>query len=167
LPTDDVLIVRKAKGKTKEADGAKPVAFERAPSAPWKTAQTLKVQSERKAPLEPSALVVESLDDLRWIVRRAPELSTHVRAVVASHIPSGTVSLLAGLGILTLSAPSEVISQLKSQPQLSVPDPREWNGTLQVTSGNAALATVWLAVGAEREWTAAGRARPANIPAKR
>jgi len=167
LPTDDVLIVRKAKGKTKEADGAKPASFDRPASAPWKAAQTLKVQSERKAPQEPSALVVESLDDLRWIVRRAPELSTHVRAVVASHIPSGTVSLLAGLGILTLSAPNEVLSQLRSQAQLSVPDPREWNGTLQLTSGSAALATVWLAVGAEREWTAAGRARPANIPAKR
>ncbi len=168
LPTDDVLIVRKAKGKSKESDGAKAVALDRSLASQWKAATVLKVVSERKAPAEPSALLLESLDDLRWLVRRAPELCANVRAVVAPHIPSGTVSLLAGLGILTLSASAEVMGLIRSQGKLSVPDPREWNGspTIQLAAGSTELQATWLAVGAERDWTAAGKARPTLPQAK-
>lgn len=169
LPTDDVLIVRKGKGKQKEAEGGKSAPLEAAPVHGWKTEQVLPIVTQRGAPREPSALVLESLDDVRWLIRRAADLCKTVRAVVAPHIPSGSVPVLAGLGILALSATPEAIAALKSHGSLRVPDPREWNGARKLTT-NAGASSVdleWLAVGAERDWTASGTARPAPLTNKR
>ncbi len=96
LPTDDVLIVRKAKGKGKEADGAKVPAAEAPRAHGFSGATTLAVSGTRGAPTQPSALVLESLDDVRWVARRAAELSENVRAVIAPFIPTALVPLLAG-----------------------------------------------------------------------
>jgi hypothetical protein len=162
LPTDDVLIVRKGKGKQKEGDAAKSAPLEARPAHGWKAALSLPLISQRVTPREPSALLLESLDDVRWLVRRAPELSATVRAVIAAHIPSGAVPVLAGLGILALSATPETIAKLKVEGSVHVPDPREWNGnsTIKTSAGSLEVDLVWLAVGAERDWTATGTARP-------
>lgn len=161
LPTDDVLIVRKGKGKQKEGEGTKPQPLVPAESHGWKAGVELPIVSSRSRPPQPSALVLESLDDVRWLLRRAAELSGTVRAVIAPHIPSGAVPILAGLGILALAGSSETIAQLKTvQGSLTVPDPREWNGgAIKTSAGSITVDLTWLAVGAEREWTASGSAR--------
>jgi aconitate hydratase len=165
LPTDDVLIVRKAKGKAKEAEATRAAPLEQPAAHGWKGSADLPIVSERREPGEPSALVLESLDDVRWLVRRAPELRVTVRAVIAPHIPSGAVPVLAGLGILALSAPAEVIEKLKAQRSIHLPDPKEWNGKgITASTGATSVELVWLAVGAERDWTASGTARP-HLPA--
>ena len=166
LPTDDVLIVRKGKAKGKEAEGTKSSTLEAQQTHGWKGEAQLPLVKQRGMPREPSALVLETLDDVRWFVRRAPELSAMVRAVIALHIPSGAVPILAGLGILALSATPDTLAKLKSETAVRFPDPREWNGgaTVTTSTGSASFDLLWLAVGAEREWTATGTTRPATIP---
>jgi aconitate hydratase len=170
LPTDDVLIVRKPKSKGKEGETAKLAPLEAPRAHGFAQAITLNVTSARKVPAQPSALVLESLDDVRWVARRAPELAENVRAVIAPFIPTALVSLLAGLGILALRADTEALKKLKSQPQLGIPEPASWDGqaTISAQAGGLAVDLGVLAVGAERDWTRAGTARSSQQqPAKR
>lgn len=164
LPTDDVLMVRKPKGKSKDPDGGRGAAPRPPVAASWESAAVLPVVAERRKPSEPSALLLQSLDDVRWLVRRAPELSGTVRAVVAPHIPSGSVPILSGLGIVALVATPEAIQSLKTHGSLSLPDPKELNGTQGVTArtGAQSVELTWLAIGAERDWTASSASRSAN-----
>lgn len=167
LPTDDVLIVRKAKGKAKESDLGRPAALETPPPHGWKTGAELPLVRERRLPTEPSAFLLESLGDIRWLLRRAPDLPANVRAVIAPHIPSGSVPLFAGLGILALSGSLEELARLNGQTTIRIPHPKEWNGAgVTVITGSSSVALIWLAVDAEREWTTAGTARAAS-PSKR
>jgi len=161
LPTDDVLIVRKAKSKSKEAESSKQSAAETPKAHPFTDAQSLPVVSKRGKPAAPSALVLTSLDDVRWFARRAPELSDTVRAIVAPYIPSGTVPMLAGLGILALESDLAGIEKLRGEASLSLPGPSAWNGERTITAQTSAgpVALTWLAVGTEREWTTAGSAK--------
>jgi aconitate hydratase len=161
LPTDDVLIVRKAKSKSKEVEGSKPAATDSPKPHPFNEAQTLPVVSKRGKPAAPSALVLESLDDVRWFARRAPELSDTVRAIVAPYIPSGIVPMLAGLGILALESDLEGIAKLRAEPSLALPSPSTLNGarSFNATTSAGDVALIWLAIGTEREWTTAGSAK--------
>src|SRR4029078_3400070 len=106
--------------------------------------------AQRRSPEQPSALVLGSLDDVRWIARRAPELSGAVRAVIASHIPAGVVALLAGTGIPALRAAPAALRPLQSQPSLGLPAPADWNGkdTISASAGGKAVELTFLAVGA-------------------
>ncbi|HEY2409299.1 MAG TPA: aconitase family protein [Polyangiaceae bacterium] len=164
LPTDDVLIARKAKSKSKEAE-TKQASADAPRAHGFDRAQTLPVVATRGKPSQPSALVLETLDDVRWFARRAPELSDTVRAIVAPHIPSGTVPLLAGLGILALMADDETIKKLRASPSLALPSAAEADGkpTITVSAGSGPVDLVWLAVGIEREWTSLGTARDATV----
>jgi aconitate hydratase len=103
---------------------------------------------------------------VRWLVRRAADVNGTVRAVIAPHIPSGSVQVLAGLGIVVLSAAPEALAAVKAQPSLRLPDPTEWNGKQNVTisTDGGGVEVVWLAVGAERDWTATGTTRPVAAP---
>ncbi|HWP06182.1 MAG TPA: 3-isopropylmalate dehydratase, partial [Polyangiaceae bacterium] len=167
LPTDDVLIVRKTKGKGKEGEGSRAAPLEAPPAHGWRSAQTLPVVARRERPDQPSALVLGTLDDVRWVARRAPELSGSVRAVIAQHIPAGVVALLAGTGILALRADPDTFKTLQGQTQLGIPAPSEWDGksTISASAGGKAVELTFLAVGAEREWTAAGSARTLTVAA--
>jgi aconitate hydratase len=164
LPTDDVLIVRKAKGKA--GDGSRAAPLETAPLHGWQNAEVLPLSSRRATPEKPSALVLGSLDDVRWIARRAPELSGSVRAVIAAHIPAGVVALLAGTGILALRGEPDAIRILQAEPSVGLPAPAEWNGTgtISVSAGGKPVELTLLAVGAERDWTTAGSARTSPPP---
>jgi aconitate hydratase len=168
LPTDDVLIVRKAKGKGKESDGAK-VPPPEAPRAHGFAGTTLAVVGVRGAPTQPSVLVLESLDDVRWVARRAAELSENVRAVIAPFIPTSLVPLLAGLGILALRAEVDTLKKLKALPSLVLPEPETWNGksTISAQAGSQPVDLSLLPIGVEREWTRTGTARSAAPLAKR
>jgi aconitate hydratase len=169
LPTDDVLIVRKGKGKSKEAEAARPSPTEATPQHGFKAAAELPIVAGRRAPAEPSALLLESLDDVRWLVRKAADVNAMVRAVIAPHIPSGSVQVLAGLGIVALSAAPEALAAVKGQRSLRLPDPLEWNGkqSLTVSTESGGVELSWLAVGPEREWTASGTARPVAAAPRR
>src|SRR4029079_8298810 len=92
LPTDDVLILRKGKSKGKgEGEGSKaPVSQPSAPAG-WNKADTLAIVSEHSAMSEPSAMLLGSLDAVRWAARHAATLVPNLRAVIAEHIPSGIV----------------------------------------------------------------------------
>jgi aconitate hydratase len=159
-----VLIVRKAKSKSKEAEGGKPTPVEAPKAHPFLDAQTLQVVSKRGKPATASALVLESLDDVRWFARRAPELCDTVRAIVAPHIPSGIVPMLAGLGILALVTDGPGIEKLRAQPSLALPAPSAWgsDGKLSVDLNGSAVTLTWVALGIERDWTSAGSARSAK-----
>jgi aconitate hydratase len=161
LPTDDVLIVRKAKSKSKEAETQKQVAIEAPKVHPFAEAQTLQVVVKRGKPEKPSVLVLDSLDDVRWFARRAPELNDTVRAVVAPYIPSGIVPMLAGLGIMALVCAEGELAKLRGEATLSLPAPGAFNAESQVTLESSAGPVVlkWVALGSEREWTSTGTAR--------
>lgn len=169
LPTDDVLIVRKAKGKGKEPDGAKLPAADVVRAHGFTGVTTLAVSGLRGSPTVPSALVLESLDDVRWVARRAAELSENVRAVIAPFIPTSLVPLLSGLGILALRGELETLKKLKAQPSLVIPEPESWDGqaTISAQAGGLSLDLTLLAVGVERDWTRTGTARSAAPLAKR
>jgi aconitate hydratase len=163
------LIVRKAKGKGKEPDGAKVPSPEPPKAHGFSAATTLAVSGVRGAPTQPSALVLESLDDVRWVARRAAELSENVRAVIAPFIPTSLVPVLSGLGILALRAELETLKKLKGATSLSLPEPESWNGkaTISVQAGSQALDLSLLPIGVERDWTRSGTARSAAPLAKR
>lgn len=169
LPTDDVLIARKAKGKGKEADGSKLPAAEPLRNHGFSTAVTLAVSGVRGGPTQPSALVLESLDDVRWVARRAAELSEHVRAVIAPFIPTSLVPVLAGLGIVALRAELETVKKLRSQSNLLLADPQSWgtHALISAQSGGQSFDLGLLPVGVERDWTRVGTARSVTPLAKR
>lgn len=156
LPTDDVLVVRKTKSKGKE--GAEralpaPVAALRA----WSSEVTLDVVRECRAPEQPSALVLSSLDELRWTANNAASMAEKVRAVIAPFIPSGTVPLLAGLGIVALTGDGQTVKTLGKAQRLTIPGPDSWGSeTIRVTADGEPVELRWLAVSAERNWTTSG-----------
>jgi len=161
LPTDDVLIVRRSKGKQKlDGDGGAATNDDselRGP--PWNGSIRLSLVPRREGLDQPSAMVFDSLEDVRWAARHAASLRPHLRAVIAPYIPGGTVPVFAGLGILALAADADAIEALQSQDSLELPGPDKWNGdSLQASAGAAEVALRWLAVGAERSWTATGTA---------
>ncbi len=163
LPTDDVLVVRKAKAKPKEESGKTP-PLEGPVLHTWREGMTLPLVAQRSKPEQPSALLLDSLDDVRWVARRAPELAGTVRAVIAAHIPAGVVSVLAGTGIAALRAEPAALSALAEQSSVLLPSPTEWNSRVAASAGPTSVDLTWLAVGPERDWTMAGTARSALPP---
>jgi aconitate hydratase len=159
LPTDDVLVVRKEKGRAKGAEAAERSNALPVPPA-WKDAERLTVILDRVTPSEPAALLLQNLDDVRWAARRATRLGGTVRAVIARYIPSGTVPIFAGLGILALTGDDATIERLSREGSVAVPSPATWNGgeTIRVGAGDGTVDLKWVAVGVERDWTTAGTA---------
>ncbi len=160
LPTDDVLIVRKGRGKSKSDDAATKKGFSEPPSpSQWTDHTKLPVVTERMPPEQPSAFVVDSLDDVRWAERHAG-VDRAIKAVIAPHIPAATVSVLSGLGVLALKASEADVKELTHAGSLALPSPGEWhNGGIRVTAGNSKLTLTWLAVGPERHWAQSGAYR--------
>ncbi len=162
LPTDDVLVVRRAKGKKGDAEGAKKTLDDPEPAAAWAAgASTLSVVKELREPESPSAMVLGTLDDVRWVAHNAAVLCPTVRAVIAPFIPSGTVGVLAGAGILALTADGRAMKALEGEDKVGVPPPSTWDGseTMALDVGRGKIDLRWVAVGVERDWTAAGTAK--------
>lgn len=172
LPTDDVLVARKperAEGATRKAEPARAVPRKDPPPAfpAWKAAQTLDLVDA--ATLDEHlgtnghaglAAVCATLDEVRSITSRAPQLAHAVRAVLATYIPSGLVALLSAAGIAALRVDASGEKMLEGQKSISLPAPAQWaeHDATTVTAGGAKLALTWLALGAERTW-ATGAAR--------
>lgn len=180
LPTDDVLILRDKKGDHVATKGAPQVpaalawkgalAFDVLEGVPKNGAAVAPVASSGSSgssapPTEDGApahggiaLVLSTLDEVRAVVERAPEL-TGVRAVVATFVPSTAVSVFAGEGIATFALDPGALASIKGQKSLILPPPAQWGDKVAATFGKAKVEVEWLAIGAERGWTHAGTAR--------
>lgn len=166
LPTDDVLVVRKSKGKGKEAPERGHHAEETPEARSWSGELTLDVVKDCRVPEQPSALVLDSLDDLRWTANHAASMAAKVRAVIAPFIPSGTVPLLAGLGIVALTGEGQAIKALGKAQRLTFPGPDSWSDqVIRVTADGEIVELRWLAISTERNWTTAGTASVAEAKA--
>jgi aconitate hydratase len=168
LPTDDVLLIRgtEARGGAKGKGRVDHRAAEMADSTPssdhfsspakpraWGKPIELDVIAGRSEPKSPCAFVAASLEDIRWLIERAP-VSPELRAVIAEHIPAASVSVLSGLGVLALRADEKTIAHLVAAKKLRVPGYDDWDGQkFSLDIGKKSVSVDWLAVGPEREWT--------------
>jgi aconitate hydratase len=181
LPTDDVLVVRE-----RRAEGAKksvPLPLPATPPAPvpWRGAQTLEVIDDAslphlngaskkggERPLSPDtpppvAVLCATLDEVRQLAARAPDVAPSVRAVLAPFIPSGLVAVFSGVGIAAIRVDAASARGLKGQKTLALPAPSQWpEGQAAMPLGPAKVPLTWLALGVERSWASAGTARPAR-----
>jgi aconitate hydratase len=161
LPTDDVLVARKGERTTTSAtmmgktlDGV---------GLAWKAAQTLELV-EGAAFIEAAggarnghggmAVVCATLDEVRDLAMRAPEVAHAVRAVLATYIPSALVALLSAAGIAAIGLDSATVTELKGQKTIALPAPGQWaeRQAMTVSVGASKLTLTWLALGAERAW---------------
>jgi len=170
LPTDDVLVARKAERN------ATPRASAGASSEPftaWKSAQTLELVegatfdqhlvSNGSHGRSAMAVLCTNLDEVRDLAARAHAVAPTVRAVLAPYIPSSLVTLLSAAGIAALRLDAATARKLEGQKSIALPAPGQWaeREPTTVTAGGAKLPLTWLALGAERAWaTGAGAAAP-------
>jgi homoaconitase/3-isopropylmalate dehydratase large subunit len=169
LPTDDVLVARKG-DRPQVPAAAAARRLERATLA-WRAAQTLELvdgvalASSMAASTNGRsgvAVVCATLDEVRDLATRAPEIAHAVRAVLAPYIPSALVALLSAAGIAAIRLDAPVAKRLKGQKTIALPAPGQWaeRQATTVSVGAAKLPLTWLALGAERAW-ATGAAKPA------
>ncbi len=191
LPTDDVLIARKAlRGEplppTRGArrDPATHVAH------PWRAAQTLALvdgaalaESER-AFASPSAraqgahgsdapnggsrvaVVCITLDEVRGLAARAVDIAPAVGAVLAPYIPSALVALFSAAGIAAIRLDAASAKGLKGQRTIALPAPAQWpeRTAATIAVGPAKVPLTWLARGPERAWATGG---PTETPSSK
>jgi aconitate hydratase len=171
LPTDDVLIARKAErgdSASSARGGKRDAGAGASPMPQWKSAQTL-LLAEAAAFLAGAvghdsretsngesgmAIVCASLDEVRELAQRAAEIAGHVRAVLAPYIPGGLVALLSGSGIAAIRLDAAAAKALRGQRTIALPAPGQWpeGAAAAVPSGSTKLSLTWLALGAERTW---------------
>jgi aconitate hydratase len=199
LPTDDVLVARKA-GRTPEGSGrnvtagrmpegsGRNVTVGRHPSSSsvngrygtpreadgiglaWRTEETLRLVEPATFTdpgAEPNggggvAVVCTTLDEVRDLATRAPDVAHSVRAVLAPYIPSALVSLLSAVGIVAIRLDPAAAKGLKGQETIALPAPEQWaeRQATAVIVGGSKLPLTWLALGTERAW-ATGTTQPA------
>ena len=174
LPTDDVLVARKAERgaavrAVMQASGHDPAEGALA----WKAGQTLELvpghDLERHENLTGTgrsgvAVVCATLDEVRNLALRATSIAPAVRAVLAPYIPSSLVALLSAAGIAALRIDAGSVKKLEGQRSISLPPPAQWaeREPTAVAVGAARLLLTWLAFGADRAWaTGAGVPRVA------
>ncbi|HEY4012537.1 MAG TPA: aconitase family protein [Polyangiaceae bacterium] len=170
LPTDDVLVARKGDAARAPASPAS-AAGRHGSTATWRAAQTLELlEGAELAGALPMAangsggvaVVCSTLDEVRDLAVRAPEVSSAVRAVLAPYIPSGLVALLSAAGIAAIRLDAAAAKRLKGQKTIALPAPAQWaeRQPTTVSAGAAELPLTWLATGTERAW-ATGATKPA------
>ena len=178
LPTDDVLVVRERRSGSDASKGAKPAAPALPSTAQWKGAESLEcvelaglaASTKRDGVRDGSlAVVCTSVDEVRRAAQVAVDGARPVRAIVAAFVPSAIVALLSGVGVVALQTDAKSLPDLKGKA-LHVPAPSALEAGESVSISGAAASSAskftWLALGAERSWTAMGSARPAPKEAK-
>jgi homoaconitase/3-isopropylmalate dehydratase large subunit len=167
LPTDDVLVVRDRKAlEIAKRASTSPNEFQ-SQGAPYKGGNAEIIDAPAAAALNGQsngksfAVVCSSLDEVRQIAVRAPELAHAVRAVLAAFIPSGLVAVFSGVGIAAIQLDPATAKGLNGTT-IALPPPQQWDDTqpTSVQLGSARVPMRWLALGAERAWASAGTARP-------
>jgi aconitate hydratase len=104
------------------------------------------------------AVVCLTLDEVRDLAARAPEIASAVRAVLAPYIPSGLVALLSAAGIAAIRVDAAAAKGLKGQRTIALPAPSQWaeRDATPIAVGPTKLPLTWLALGAERAWATGG-----------
>jgi aconitate hydratase len=157
LPTDDVLIVRKEKGKKPEGKEMLPSAT--APSVPFEGTLDLSIQTELHASNGANdgarALVLGDLDHVSWAAAHVPRLP-HLRALISPEVPAALVPRLSGAGVLALSCSADQLPQLRSAKSLRLPKLSADSGDVEVSLGKQRLMLCWLALEEERRWVLSG-----------
>jgi aconitate hydratase len=178
LPTEDVLVARKSErgdGGSKRSETARAVLRrEPADASPvWKAALTLDLVEGAKLTEHANgrggvAAWCATLDEVRGLAVRAPEIAHAVRAVIAPYIPSNLVTLLSASGIAALRVDAGSAKKLEGQKTIALPAPSQWaeREATSVTVGAATLPLTWLALGAERAWATGGGKLAAVVAAK-
>jgi aconitate hydratase len=182
LPTDDVLVARKAE-RAERAEGAR--KGEPARAVPrkeavaafpaWRAALTLDLVAAASIDAHLGsnghsgvAVVCDTLDEVRDMAARAPEIAHAVRAVLAPFIPGGLVAILSAAGIAALRVDAAVTKKIEGQKTIALPAPAAWaeRAATPVTVGSAKVPVTWLALGAERSWATGGSRGPVGSVAK-
>jgi aconitate hydratase len=178
LPTDDVLVARKGErgDAARRGEPARAVARKEPPEAfpAWRAAQTLELvegsafESHAANGRAGVAVVCGTLDEVRDLAARAPEIAHAVRAVLAPYIPSALVALLSAAGIAAIRLDAVAATTLKGHKTIALPAPSQWSEreATTITVGGVKLPLTWLALGAERAWATGGAKPMGNAAAK-
>jgi aconitate hydratase len=170
LPTDDVLVARKA------ARGSAPSSVATARQTPvvtrsWKAALDLELVegaancrfiSHRGSKQENGqaeiAILCATLDEVRVLCALAPDIAGPVRAVIAPYIPAPLVAILSAAGIAAIRLDATAAKGLKGQRAIILPPPSQWpeGQPATVRVGPLRLLLTWLALGTERAWVMGG-----------
>ena len=158
LPTEDVLVVRKQRSKSKKADG--PVEADapvsKARVTPWLGELPLGVVTRPAVPTGPCAFVTANLEELGWYAGRASSFAPALRVVVAPFVPSGWITLFSACGVLSLQADEQQMSMLRKADRLTVTHPERWQERVPVTVDGHTLELRWAATPEERQWAVSG-----------
>jgi aconitate hydratase len=183
LPTDDVLIARKAfRGEPTQTARSARRDVTVHPGHPWKAAQTLALvegaalaESEKASTSSGGrtqsahgpdatnggsrvAVLCVTLDEVRDLAARAVEIAPAVGAVLAPYIPSTLVALLSAAGIAAIRLDAASAKGLKGQRTIALPAPSQWpeRAAATIAVGPTKLPLTWLARGPERAWATGG-----------
>jgi len=171
LPTDDVLVARKAgrgdSAQAGHAGGREPLVA----MQPWRAALTLDLvdgaaygeavprrQGAHTNGQSGVAIVCATLDEVRGLCARAPEIGASVRAVMAPYIPAPLVAILSAAGIAAIRLEGSAWRGIKGQRTIVLPAPSQWaeGKATTIDVGVAAVPLTWLALGTERVWATGG-----------
>ncbi|HKO91787.1 MAG TPA: aconitase family protein [Polyangiaceae bacterium] len=158
LPTEDVLVVRKqrAKSKKNESPAEPEQTASRAAIAPWQDELPLGVQTRLSTPTGPCAFVTGNLEDLGWCAGRASSFAPELRVIVAPFVPSGWITLFSACGVLSLQADEQQMTTLRKANRLTVTSPERWQEHVPVTVDGETLELRWAATPKERLWAVNG-----------
>jgi len=179
LPTDDVLVARKA-GRGESGAAASPGGRETVALAyAWKSPLTLDLvdgadcidlleslngtghregaQTNGRAGI---AIVCATLDEVRGLCARAQEIAGSVRAVMAPYIPGPLVAIFSAAGIAAIRLDGASPRGIKGQATIALPPLSQWpeGKATTISVGAAKLPLTWLALGTERVWAGDRRA---------
>jgi aconitate hydratase len=166
FPTEDVLITRPRKSNLASV-GKK---LQIAPVQHFGLDKAAKLVIHRQFPhASPTpdsqiAIVVENIDDVRRVASSASDWAGVLRAVIGDHIPSGTATLLGGMGIAVFRAPRSVLGSLADSACLALPAPSQWSkdGTVAAQVDGKSISLLWLGRQIERRSLETGVSRPSN-----
>jgi aconitate hydratase len=158
LPTEDVLVVRKQRAKSKraEADSSPPAPAPERRARDWQSELPLGVVTALEPPTQPCACVAGNLQDLEWFAGRVSSFVPALRVVVAPFVPSGWITLFSACGVLSLEADEGQMSTLQKARQLTVTPPERWQERVPVTVDGQTLELRWGATPEERRWAVSG-----------
>jgi aconitate hydratase len=162
LPTEDVLVVRKQRSKSKraESDSTPPAPGAEKRGKVWPSELPLGVVTARTPPTQPCACVAGNLQDLEWFAGRASSFVPALRVVVAPFVPSGWITLFSACGVLSLEADEGQMSTLQKASHLTLTPPERWQEHVPVTVDGQTLELRWGATPEERRWAVSGTPLP-------